>query len=327
MKTVIHRRGEVHLGDLIRALGELPWKDDLQAAKIAESLGFTLRQHNQKQARNKSARNRDISHKTSKPPETVAKRPSVSTPPAPIQLPDAIMPGLLKEQHDLQPPPSSILQPDSQFEHYDENKYPAVTQPSLIPNNTARGIFTALLQTSRASRAINIRKLIRQSSGGLPPKHLPYLQTGTLEHGCQLLLDYSDSMVPWRDDIQSLTHQLENVVGKDSVTVFKFKALVLEAEHWAADMEPQQWQPVPQVPVLVATDFNLPMQQSEFRLETRWENFIQQCEKAASPLIFLIPWEYDAWLEKTVGTYPYLFPWSPLVTANRIKSLIGTGHG
>ena len=78
--------------------------------------------------------------------------------------------------------------------------------------------------------------------------------------------------------------------------------------------------------MLVATDFGLPLLKSAYRVQKLWSGLIERCESSSAPLIFLIPWPHDSWLEATLGPYPYLIPWTPETSATLIKSLVGTGH-
>jgi hypothetical protein len=325
------RRGRIHLGDLAHALDELGNDDDERAQKIAASLGFNLSKTSpaDESQRSRSAHERMPRRGSAAQRPLPSRKPSVSTPPKPpvrLSLPEGPAFGNLESLDDLQPAIEELVAPDPAFELYDDKTYPALSQPSLIRDNTSRGIFTALLQTTRASRRIDIRALIRKSSKGLPPRQLPREQTGTLDHGCQLLLDYADSMTPWRDDLRILTHQLEKVVGRENVLVHEFNEFPLEAQYWTSDFERRPWQPKSGTPVLVVTDLGLPFSHSAYRLQLRWREFIQRCQQAAIPLILLIPWEYGGFVEKALGHYPYLFPWSPRTTASQIKGLIGPGH-
>ncbi|MEJ2425235.1 MAG: hypothetical protein P8101_12385, partial [Candidatus Thiodiazotropha sp.] len=90
---------EIHLGDLILALSDLPWQSEEQARKIAAALGFS--QQNPQQHKIKTnratpftgARNR-IWARQSLP--SLSKTISTPPPPAPrIDLPDGVLPGTL----------------------------------------------------------------------------------------------------------------------------------------------------------------------------------------------------------------------------------------
>jgi hypothetical protein len=321
---------DIHLADLISSLSDLPWRNDEQARKIAAALGFSLQNPQQHKVRkNRSMPVSGVTNRIRRRQPLPSGKKEVSTPPAlapRLELPDGTLPGTLTRLDDLSPPMGEIQQPDPDFERFDEQEYSAIDPPSLFLDNTSRGLLTALLQRVRQSRRIDLAKLIRQSSQGMLPRRFPYQETGTLEHGCQLLLDYSDSMVPWWNDLERLSLQLEKTLGKALVSRFQFIDDPLQAEYWTDNDEPEHWMPRTGIPNLVATDFGLPNHRSAYRLQRRWLRFINRCEKAQCPLIFLVPWEYDEWLSNHLGGYPYLFRWSPATSASQIRSLIGIGH-
>lgn len=321
---------EIHLGDLIQALSDLPWQSEEQARKIAAALGFSQQNPQQhKVQQNRSMPVSDNRNRIRARQSLPSFNKKISTPPAPaprIELPDGVLPGTLTQLDDLTPPADEVQQPDLNFERFDEHEYSAIDPTSLFLENTSRGLLTALLQTVRESRQLDLAKLIRQSGKGILPSRFPYQETGSLDHGCQLLLDFSDSMVPWWNDLEALNNQLNKTLGKSLVSRYQFTDDPEQAECWTDTNDPISWKPQTGVPNLVATDFGLPNQHSSYRLQRRWRAFIDRCEKAQCPLIFLIPWEYDDWLSNNLGGYPYLFRWSPATGASQIRSLIGIGH-
>ncbi len=333
-KSPLEKRSEIHLGDLALALSQLPWQHEWQAEKIAQSLGFTtqeqfVRQHQTQKSRSapqqKNAQT-DLREKLSSHLRLPVSTPAPPSPP--IALPQETVSGPLEAKNDL-PPPAAQLEkpaPNGTFIHYDEQTYKAVPHSSLLPENTSRGILASLLQTRRNTRKIDLLQLIRLSARGLPPKHLPYLQDTTLQQGCQLLLDFSESMTPWKYDLQSLSELARSVIGKETVKVYRFREDPEKATHRTPVKKTELWSPNSGTPVLVATDFALPFSGSEFQIHKRWRTFMKCCEQASSPLIFLLPWNHDTWLEKVLGPYPYLFSWSPATSSVQIKGVIGHGH-
>ena len=336
MKSTLEKRSEIHLGDLIEALSQLPWQNEQQAEKIARSLGFApqdllIEQHQTQKSRSAHQPQAASSSHTGKkiseadPPMSIPRQPST-----PVFLPNATISGPLQRKADLPPPIVELARPsaDDPFVHYDSHQYSPAPHHPLFPENTNRGIFTALLQTSRNSHRIDLARLLRLSARGMPPSHLPLDREGTLQYGCQLLLDFGETMAPWKNDLHSITVQIETVVGKQSVTTYRFKDEPNKAAHRTRPAEPKPWAPESRVPVLVATDFGLPLIQSEFRIQKLWKDFIRRCEQSSSPLIFVIPWEWplESWLGKALGPYPYLFPWSPNLSSSQIKGLVGKGH-
>jgi hypothetical protein len=335
MKSLLAKRSEIHLGDLMEALSQLSLQNESQAEKIAKSLGFESKelldqQHQLKKSR--SAHNQQVTRASQTDKSPIESNLPVTTPLQPrpsIALPRETISEPLKQKDDLLPMPATELaqpSPNEAFNYYDKRLFKPERHQSIFSQGTSRGIFIALLQTSRYNNSLDLAKLIRLIAHGLPPKQLPYCREGTLQHGCQLLLDYGETMAPWKNDLKNIAMEIETVVGKSSVTTYRFKDNPDTAAHRSRHIKPRPWKPRSQVPVLVATDFGLPLMQSKFRIQENWKDIVKCCEKTSSPLIFLVPWEFDTELEKTLGPYPYFFPWSPKTSSSLIKSFIGNGH-
>ncbi len=325
-----HKRGEIQLGDLITAFVALSCEEDSDRELIAQSLGFQHLPGQRNQGRSRSAHHShsqkpDVSDNEKPTPKF--NRPTAPRPPrVPVPLPEAASISSLSFQGMLESDEDDLQKPDMNFERYDDHKYTPLPLPSLLPNRTARGVLSALLQTQRTGRRLDLQRLIRESSTGYLPSSLPRLKEVSLQNGCQLLLDVGHSMSPWRDDLETLSAQVQDVVGAGQCTEFRYSDSPLEAEAWSLNDEPVQWQAIPGTPVLVVTDFNLPNGHNRYAIRKQWSRFIQQCKDSESPLLFLIPWDFNAELEETLGSYPFLFEWSEKSTASTVRSLIGPGH-
>jgi hypothetical protein len=69
-------------------------------------------------------------------------------------------------------------------------------------------VFTAALATLRQGDRLDVDQLVRRVVEGRLPPRLPRLHGGDARRGCQLLLDFSDSMLPWWEDLRELAAQL-----------------------------------------------------------------------------------------------------------------------
>ncbi len=328
------KRGEISLGDLFTAMANLPWQTDQHANLIKNMLGFDNKpiKHESLKSRVTSHANLDINAERSNPLPTIKRgTSSPQKPPLPVMLPDAAPFGSLeyvgiKHPETDESDEDEFLPPDTCFESYDDIIYEPHFHQTIIPQNSIRGILTAMLQVSRENRQIDIVSLIRSSCTGLPLKKIPYQQQGTLAHGCQLLLDYSDSMAPWLNDAQALQKQLQDILGEDKVEILRFNELPLEAEKRSTTNQATDWKPMEGVPILVVTDFGLPENPGSYLLQLRWRQFVSRCKATGVPMVCLVPWWIEPILEQSLGNYPYLFHWLPDTTASEVKALIGTGH-
>jgi hypothetical protein len=93
-------------------------------------------------------------------------------------------------------------------------------------------VFTAALATLRQGDRLDIDQLVRRVVAGRLPPRLPRQHSATLARGCQLLLDFSDSMLPWWEDLRDLARQLVGVLGEDRVAVFDFDSTPEQAGRW-----------------------------------------------------------------------------------------------
>ncbi|MEG7525316.1 MAG: hypothetical protein M3H12_19900, partial [Chromatiales bacterium] len=114
----------------------------------------------------------------------------------------------------------------------DETPPVPLHRESLFSDNTNRGILSAALATRRPGYQIDVFRLINHFVTGKIPRTLPCLMSNTLERGCQLLLHYSDDMVPYWEDLAALATQIKNVMGQDRVDLYEFKGLPDSANTW-----------------------------------------------------------------------------------------------
>ena len=140
------------------------------------------------------------------------KLPAFTEPPAPelpVELPQTILASSLKP---LTPQPAleNGDLPDWLTDETDDSDFltaecPSVkpARASLFPALTQRGILGAALMVRKPGKNINISALIAELVKGRIPQQMPFHSDTTLERGCQLLLDYSDSMTPFWEDLSA----------------------------------------------------------------------------------------------------------------------------
>lgn len=322
------RRAKISQGELIRTLADLRPETQQQKELVANLLGFD------DQNSFMATSSRIVAGANHDPlPESKANLPtrghkisSPNPPTPPILLPETSAPGTLEEINDTTQISANFGEPLPGFERYDETESDALPQETLIPQKTIRGVLSSMLQITRKGHIIDIYKLVRQVENGLPPAKMPYLQSSTIAHGCQLLLDFSDSMTPWINDMHALKNELVNLMGSDLVSIYHFDELPMEAEGRAMGSKVNKHTLEPPKPILVITDFGLSDTTTAYRLKLHWQNFINRCEDAGTPLICLVPWWIPPIIEQSLGHYPYFFHWLPDTTASKVKSLIGNGH-
>ena len=320
-------RGQIQLGDLARALGTLNWRDDAEAQAIAACLGFGLRPKAEPPPQTEIYdRQRYPERPTAEPRPSTPKGFSLPPmPEPPVALPRQRLQSRLKSL-------GRLVRSESRSADslpglpalYDAEEYAMVGRARLFPEAVSRHIVSSALATLRHGSEIDMRALVGEICRLRPVRRIPRLPESTLERGCHLLLDYSPSMVPFWEDLTGLIGQVSDVVGRDNVNVFSFSEQPTEAVQWTAAGERLPWQPDKR-PLLVATDFGIPLQTDHSGVHPSWHDLIDRCRQDLSPLLILIPWSRDHW-PQGLGAYPELIHWSPDTTAGQIVNAIGAGH-
>lgn len=324
------RKGEIHLADLIVALDQLPWESEAHTRAIAGCLGFGLGAPNLQPSKPATAiydrgqRARKAPAVTAAPPRPALRAPPA--PPIPIALPSKILQSTLT---DLAPAPTpEESDPPWLASGYEvlraEDRLPPPRQ-TLLPANRARGVLSAALAVLREGDELDVGQLIDRVVVGRLPSRLPRRPDATLSLGCQLLLDFGDTMTPWWEDLHALSSQVAAVVGEAAVSTFDFEAIPAAASRWQGDEKRGAWQPLPGTPVLVASDLGIRGRAAPRQVALAWQAFVARCEAAGSPLVILIPWPREYWPEG-LGRHPDLVHWNPRTTAAMVRQEIGPGH-
>jgi len=320
-------RGEIHLGDLARALATLQWRNDAEARAIAACLGFGLhaapatpRPPSEIYDRQRYSAREPAAPQP--PPRRIFVPPAPEPPPA---LPAEPLPSLLQALAERAPAaPDDRAWLDEEDAFFSDQPEPVVARRTLLPERTHRHIVSAALATLRTGQEIDIPKIIRAVCRREVIAHLPHRPEATLERGCQLLLDYSATMVPFWEDLNDLIGQVQEVVGPASTQIYSFDTSPAEAVRWTETGEREAWQPDGR-PVLAATDFGIQGKSGRAELHPAWPDFVEGCAQAGTPLVVLIPWPEPRW-PVNIGGYPHLVHWSPHTSAAMVKRKIGLGH-
>ncbi|MGH8548684.1 MAG: hypothetical protein ACRERU_08835 [Methylococcales bacterium] len=322
-------RQEIHLGDLLRAFARLRCDTPEQIKSLAWCLGFAVDETAKPEALAEIyATHRYPDQSAAKAEQRGSTRKfQVSPQPEPrVDLPDFEVPSSLEEVGIRTPPaPAQTEIPESDYPILDRNTgIPALARAALFTENTSRGLFSAALGTLRPGHEIDLACLIKSLVCAKALYRMPRLSSATLALGCQLLLDYRSSMVPYFEDLASLPDEIAQVTPRDKIETFRFEGDPSAVRQWTKDFERHAWNPDKR-PVLVATDFGIQGRGGHAETPAEWPPFIERCRKNGSPLLVLIPWPKDRW-PVGLGSYPELIHWSPDTAAAMIRHKIGPGH-
>lgn len=324
------RRGEIHLGDLARALGVLGWEDEAQVQAIARCLGFGLEAERAGKPPAEIYDHQEYAPESLKRREKHRPRP-VYVPPTiepPPKLPANLLPCKLKGPADPAPTATELSWSDADEHLLDESDEPPCARETLFTELTSRHIVSAALVTLRGGRQIDIPRLVSAVARRETVRALPRLTEPTLDRGCQLLLDYSATMIPFWADLKELITQVGDVVGPASTRVYSFDTRPTEAVIWTPEGKREPWSPDGR-PVLAASDLGIRDDGSgsiaRVEPDRTWNALAERCADSGSPLLVLIPWP-QAWWPMALAGEPELIHWSPGTTAGMIRQKIGKGH-
>ncbi len=335
------QRGEISLSDLIAAVENLPWENEDQLRQILQSLGYTLgklaKAQDQKPAESaKGAYDHNYYDRRVRRKADQLPLPDTA-PPAPdlpidisdraISLDAILEPRQTDEGQHVHPDwLSREIVVDDFPPLFEDNNVPLpIPRKSLFSENTSRGILGASLITQRSGSEVDIRRIINSIVRGEILHSLPTITISTMEKGCQLLFDYSASMAPYWDDLNTLGKQIQNVAGSEYLRIYEFDRSPLKANRMLSRKNKLGWKPEKDKPVIVATDFGLSTGDQSLLTLLDWPAFIDECASRCAPLIILTPLANNNWPGE-IGDYPVFIHWHPRTTASIVRQVIGSGH-
>jgi hypothetical protein len=321
---------DIGLSDLLVALTELDCQTDAHKKAIFHALGFAWQDSKPEVIDSSSPRqifdrNRYKQRPTIKPASNTP--PGFSPPPPPrppVELPQLILNSQLKALDAIADEAPDWLNQDSVL-LADEQPAAKVARDNLFPDLKHRGILSAALRVQQQGKDVDIPRLIKHVTKGRIPKTLPTRIELTLQRGCQLLLDYSEAMVPFWQDLTALADQVQNVIGKERVKIYEFDQNPRDAQCWDNLLAAESWHADDPRPILLATDLGISGSRVRWPIGPHWRQFITLCSQKRIPLVVLIPWNSEYWPD-IHSSHPILVHWNPHTTATMIKKLVGAGH-
>ena len=319
-------RGDIGLGDLIRALDKLDTRDPNTMARITRALGFTgIAPDPVGAAKGASgAKHRPQLTKTA-PPKRQPHHGGIPEIAPPIELPEQVL--------DTELTPAEPLAPSERPEWLDEgtglesSAAEAVPRAQLFPERSAKGVLTASVATRRAGPHPDIDRLIRAIVRGDVFRTLPYRQVPSVHRGLQLLMDTSESMTPFLEDLDDLARALLRIVGNDNCQLYQFEGNPHRAARWSQSFEEIPWRPIAGCPVVIATDFGIGARiAARDRVSPRsWLDFERRARAAGAPVVAFVPYGRERW-PTALSRRIHLIHWDQRTRASHITKLFGCGH-
>ncbi|HEX8699740.1 MAG TPA: hypothetical protein VF815_12930 [Myxococcaceae bacterium] len=120
----------------------------------------------------------------------------------------------------------------------------------------------------------------------------------SLRLGVRVLVDVSESMVPFTEDRKQLLASVRTIVGPDRTEVHQFEGAPSRGVRSRARDELQPFEPPPsETPLLVLSDLGIGADAlSEERVETaEWLRFERVARRAGSRVVVLVPYSPGRW--------------------------------
>lgn len=296
------RRGELSLGDVLSAFDRLRPAD-------AESRRLLLRMLDP-QGLMSGLRDERLDGREAAPPrkprllppvKPVSEKPSPN--PVETSAPEPagdgeVIPTLLR-QLEQSPPLLQLPGPDIQVLERPPASLPVLPPPApLFVPAWHTGILTAALGVPQPEGALDVPRAVSHLARQRPVKTLPRRQVRSLRLGVRVLVDVSESMVPFAQDRKQLLACVQAVVGPEHTEVHQFESAPSRGVRPKASAEFQPFEPPPSgTPVLVLSDLGLgasPL--STERAEVaEWLRFGEVAHRAGCRVVVLVPYSPSRW--------------------------------
>nr|VFJ73517.1 MAG: hypothetical protein BECKFW1821C_GA0114237_105217 [Candidatus Kentron sp. FW] len=319
-------RSQIGFADLLRTLRVLDITDKDQLSNVMNCLGFSERNPNPVESVRGIHGGTKISKTQSHPVWTDSLTSSV---------PDSSLSGLESKDQPLPTILESLppLEPKSEPPHWLFDVHSEVQAPlplprtPIFPHHVVRGLLTAAMTTRRAEASPDIPRLVREYVRGRLPQWLPFRFRLSLHRGVQLLLDITEGMTPWFDDMADLVTALGGLLAPDQCPIYEFEGSPLGAVQCSDDGTERPWQPQPRRPILIATDFGrgVPRNSRPRTGNGVWQSFARKTEEAHCPVVIINPFGPFYWPRDLSRRFTIIH-WSPSIRASAIRCQVGPRH-
>lgn len=193
---------------------------------------------------------------------------------------------------------------------------------SLFHPRTVRGLLTATISQPAFSSEPDISKVISASVQQKHLRQIPMRPRYSTNNGCQLLLDFSKTLIPWHEDMKDLIKQFHALLPEENCPVYEFTNDPLTAIQWTESGE-KQWKTIHGKPVIIVTDFGLNhFSHQEIRSNIyTWRKFSRVCRKRKNPLVAITPINISYRTKELEELFP-IIEWNRKTTAAGIKHLL-----
>jgi hypothetical protein len=326
-------RHEISLGDLAIAIKRLPTQDRQVLAKIAACLGFGLEVPEPPKPQPKGVWDLRQSPQRDEPRQITESRPAAAAIPKKAQervsLPTLPLPKEGYVTHieplprEAAPIPSAIL--DARPIRLEVAPSIRIHRIPIFAPRTDRAILSAAVAVQSQSGQVDLDGIIERLVQLKFIDRLPRRPLPTLKYGVQLLLDRSESMLPYFDDLRSLETKLKQIAGRSRCWSRTFQGSPLSLQRFGKDSQP--FRLIDRVPILIATDFGIgaPLLSRDRARPGEWKRFARLARKRRCPVVALIPHKPRLWPDQAQADFLCIH-WDRSTTAGDLRRVIGVGH-
>ncbi|WP_406299093.1 hypothetical protein OG948_27945 [Embleya sp. NBC_00888] len=292
-------RGQVHLGDLVRAIVALEVTEVDTAMEIARALGLSATTDSVRPV-GTSARTPPPAADPDEPRGTRDDSPAVVS--APVPPPREADGGCsLLVLREPRPASGRVVADESDGVDVqrllDSGSRDGAPEP-VWSGRWASGVMFAATATDVIGRVLDERALVRGVADRGLVRTLPFRSRPTTRLGIQLLLDGGESMRPFRFDQRWLRELADAVVGRGRVEVLRFQGTPWRGVRAVGRRGPVAYRaPAAGTPVVLVSDLGLrrlPFSAAAAAGSAEWRDWIDGVRRAGCPVVCLTPYEARA---------------------------------
>ena len=207
---------------------------------------------------------------------------------------------------------------------------PRPIEPLFLPLWT-RAILSGALSTRSDDGPLDIRRVVERVASGETSAELPRLARPTLSRGVQVLVDRSETMLPFSKDQGWLEEEIQKVVGEGGAQVLYFdgrptgKAGRGGKRRWEPYME--RHLPGAGTVVLLLTDLGVgyPPSLAMPAGEHEWVAFAERLRRRGCPVVAFVPYAPER-VPAALHRLMTIIQWDRSTSASSVHARVGKGH-
>ncbi|NNB99118.1 hypothetical protein HI113_35020 [Corallococcus exiguus] len=212
--------------------------------------------------------------------------------------------------------------PGLELEVLDPSSAPPMLPPPspLFVPAWQTGILTAALGVPRPEGPLDVPRMVPQLARRLPVRELPRRQVRSLRLGVQVLVDVSESMVPFAEDRKQLLACVRAVLGPDRVEVRQFAGVPSRGVRRRAGAALHPFEPPASgTPLLVLSDLGIGASvfSDELPDVEEWLHFAGVARRAGCRVVALVPYSSARW-PRALRRRMHLLHWDRHTTARAV---------